>query len=108
MIRNETFIDGVCTDATVIDPEAGTISLEEFGVIVSTREMTADEVAFYCPPPAPLPPVGALATLLAVHELVPVQEAADVVGLPVDALVAEAQAWAVAAESKEGHGTDSP
>lgn len=44
-------------------------------------------------------PAGAarVATLLAVLEVFTVQEAADVVGLPPETLVAEAKAWAAAA-----------
>lgn len=49
-------------------------------------------------PQTPLPPVGALATLLAVTEVLTVDAAAAVVGLTADDLVAEAQAWAAAAE----------
>ena len=48
------------------------------------------------PPQAPLEPVGALATLLATLEIVPVQDAANAVGLTPEALEAEAQAWWVA------------
>jgi len=47
----------------------------------------------------PLDPTGALATLLAVTEVVTVEDAANAVGLTVDQLVAEAEAWAVAANS---------
>ncbi len=45
--------------------------------------------------PPPLDSVGALATLLAVTEVVAVQDAANAVGLTAGDLVAEAQAWAV-------------
>jgi hypothetical protein len=42
----------------------------------------------------PLDPVGALATLLAVTEVVSVEDAANAVGLTPQDLVNEAQAWA--------------
>lgn len=48
------------------------------------------------PPAAPLDATGALATLLAVLEVVPVDDAANAVGLTPDDLIVEAQAWAVA------------
>jgi len=47
-------------------------------------------------PPAPLDPVGALATLLAVESVLTVEDAANAVGLTPDDLVNEAQAWAAA------------
>lgn len=46
-------------------------------------------------PQTPLEPVGALATLLAVKELVTVQEAASAVALTPEALINEALAWSV-------------
>lgn len=53
------------------------------------------------PPRPALDPTGALATLLAVTETVSVEDAANAVGLTADDLIAEAQAWAVAAEGAE-------
>ncbi len=44
--------------------------------------------------PSPLDCVGALATLLAVTEVVTVQDAANAVGLDPQALIDEAEAWA--------------
>jgi hypothetical protein len=44
--------------------------------------------------PQPLDATGALATLLAVTGIVSVEDAANAVGLTVDDLVHEAQAWA--------------
>jgi len=44
----------------------------------------------------PLDAVGALATLLAVQQVVSVEDAANAVGLTAADLVAEAEAWAVA------------
>lgn len=51
------------------------------------------------PPQPPLDPTGALATLLAVLEVVPVEDAANSVGLTPNELILEAQAWAVAGDS---------
>lgn len=48
------------------------------------------------PPQAPLDATGALATLLAVTGTLTVEDAANAVGLPPEALVAEAEAWAAA------------
>jgi hypothetical protein len=49
VIRNATFRHGVCIFADIIDLEAGTMSREEGGVVVSSRPLTADEVAAYTP-----------------------------------------------------------
>jgi hypothetical protein len=49
------------------------------------------------PPPAPLDPTGALATLLAVVGTLTVQDAANAIGLTPDDLTAEAEAWSAAA-----------
>ncbi len=51
------------------------------------------------PPQPPLDPTGALATLLAVLEVVTLQDAANAVGLTPNELILEAQAWAVAGDS---------
>ena len=48
------------------------------------------------PPAAPLDPTGALATLLAVTEVVSVTDAANAVGLTAADLITEAEAWAAA------------
>jgi hypothetical protein len=47
---------------------------------------------------APLDATGALATLLAVLEVVPLQDAANAVSLTADDLIAEAEAWAAASQ----------
>lgn len=44
----------------------------------------------------PLSPVGALATLLAVENILTVEDAANAVGLTATDLILEAQAWAAA------------
>jgi hypothetical protein len=56
------------------------------GNLVSSVEVWRD--------PSPLDPIGALATLLAVTEVVTVQDAANAVGLEPQALIDEAEAWA--------------
>lgn len=50
MIRAEIYSNGVCVSAEVVDLEAGTFTLEEHAHAVSTRPLTADEVARYTPP----------------------------------------------------------
>lgn len=52
------------------------------------------------PPQQPLDPTGALATLLAVTGTLTVEDAANAVHLEPAALVAEAEAWAVAAQTQ--------
>jgi hypothetical protein len=56
------------------------------GNLVSSVEVWRD--------PSPLDSVGALATLLAVTEVVTVQDAANAVRLDPQALIDEAEAWA--------------
>jgi hypothetical protein len=94
MIRNESFANGICIRAEIIDLDAGTYMLEEHGQTVLARSLTAEERATYGP--QPLDPTGALATLLAVLEVATVQDAANAVGLTPDDLIAEAQAWEAA------------
>lgn len=71
------------------------------GRVVEQRPLTVDEIAALTPPPQPLDPVGALATLLAVTGALSVEDAANAVGLAPNQLVEEAQAWAVAAQSSD-------
>lgn len=52
---------------------------------------------------SPLDPTGALATLLAVTEVVSVQDAANAVRLSVAELEAEANAWAAARDMNLGN-----
>lgn len=97
MIRNETFTDGVCVFAEVIDIDSGTYTVEEHGVVVESRPLTGEERVRYAPFP-PLDAAGALATLLVVHGVLPLQDAANAVAEGDAAhLIAEAEAWAVAA-----------
>lgn len=51
------------------------------------------------PPQTPLDPTGALATLLAVTEVLTVEDAANAVGLTPQELIAEAEAWQAAADT---------
>jgi hypothetical protein len=93
MIRNETFQNGICIRAEIIDLDAGTYTLEVEGAVVEgARLLTTQERQQYAKPP--LDPTGALATLLAVLELSTVEDAANAVGLAPEDLVAEAEAWA--------------
>lgn len=99
MIRNETFCNGICIRAEIIDLDAGTFQLEIDGQIVESRSLTVEERQQYGP--QPLDAVGALATLLAVTETVSVEDAANAVGLTADDLIAEAQAWAIVQEGNQ-------
>lgn len=51
MIRNESFVDGVCVEAEVIDLGAGTVAYEVDGKVVESRQLTPDEAAQFAPPP---------------------------------------------------------
>ena len=95
MIHNETFTDGVRVGSETIDLDAGTYARQEHGVAIEgPRPLTDDERRQYGP--QPLDHLGALATLLAVTEVLDVDDAANAVGLTAADLVAEAQAWAMA------------
>jgi hypothetical protein len=59
-----------------------------------------EEIEIPDPPAQPLNQTGALATLLAVTEVVSVEDAANAVGLTPQDLIVEAQAW-VAAQTLE-------
>jgi hypothetical protein len=93
-MRNERFKNSVCIEADIIDLDAGTFQREEMGVIVESRPLTTQERIQYGP--QPLDKLGALATLLAVEQVVPVQDAANAVGLTEQDLVNEALAWGAA------------
>ena len=55
ILRNETTLpDGTLVAAEIIDLAAGTYSREEFGAVVVTRPLTADEVIAYAPAPDPV------------------------------------------------------
>ncbi len=51
MIRNESFVGGVCVEAEVIDLDAGTVAYEVDGKVVESRQLTAEEAARFAPPP---------------------------------------------------------
>jgi len=93
-MRNERFEGGVCVYAEIIDFDAGTFTVEDHGEIVEgPRPLTVDEYLQYGP--QPLDPVGASATLNVVLGLWTLDDAANAVGLSAEALVHEAQAWAL-------------
>jgi hypothetical protein len=50
----------------------------------------------------PTSSIVSLATLLVVLDVLPIEDAANAVGLTPDDLVAEAEAWAVASETQNG------
>jgi hypothetical protein len=51
MIRNEVFANGVCVAAQIVDLGAGTLTVEDHGVVVSSRALTSDEIVAWTPPP---------------------------------------------------------
>jgi hypothetical protein len=51
MIRNETFLNGVCIYAEAIDLDAGTLTVERNGQVKSIRPLTDAEVEAYTPKP---------------------------------------------------------
>jgi hypothetical protein len=95
MIRNETFQDGACIYAEVIDLDAGTFTVEDHGEVVESRPLTLAERRQYGP--QPLEPLGAAMTLLVVLGLVPIDDAAAAVGVTAEQMVTEAEGWAAAA-----------
>lgn len=97
MIHNDEFApDGTVVRSEVVDLDAGTITVYEHAVLVSSRAITLDERAAYGAPP--LDPVGSLAALLAATGVVAVADAAAAVGLTADDLTHEVTAWQVAAD----------
>lgn len=93
-MRRETWDGNVLIEVETFDLTLKTYTLERMGVIVVVRPMTADELAMFAQ--RPLDPTGALATLLAVEQVVSVQDAANAVGLTPEDLILEAEAWAAA------------
>lgn len=96
MIRNETFVNGICVKADIIDLEIGLVTLEENGVIVGQRPINNDEIQQFAQKPLDIN--GVFATLNAVLGVWSLQDAANAVGLPPEALVTEAESWAVAGD----------
>ena len=93
MISNQTFQNGVCIEADIYDLDRDLYQHEVDGVIVESRPLTIDERLKYGP--QPLDATGALATLLAVEQVLTVGDAANAVGLTPQDLITEAEAWAV-------------
>lgn len=94
MIRNETYVDGAVVSADCYDMAARIYTREEMGVVVLTRPMTTQEWVEYGP--QPLDAVGALATLLVVEGVLPIDDAANAVGATPQQLIDEAEGWAAA------------
>jgi hypothetical protein len=101
MIRNETYENGACIYAEIIDLESGTSTLEEHGEIISTRPLTMDEYRQYGP--QPLDFNGASAALNVVLGLWPIEDAANIAGVSEDNLITEALGWAAAKELNNGN-----
>lgn len=94
IIRNEVYENGVVIEADIYNFDTNTYQREENSVIVITRPITIAEIIAVGP--QPLSSIGALATLLAVTQVVSVEDAASAVGLTPRDLEIEAQAWAAA------------
>lgn len=95
----EKEIRQVCSDLVAVNEVNGQVAVycqdtpsqQEIGEIDSVISLH-DPLSIPFPP---LDPIGALATLLVVLELVPLQDAANAIHEEPDHLVAEAQAWTV-------------
>ena len=96
MIRNETFADGVCIYAEVIDLESDIYATEEYGVRTLERSLTLEERQRYGP--QPLDAIGAAAALNVVLGLWDINDAANIAKTTPEALTIEAQGWAAASE----------
>lgn len=97
-MRNELYVDGKVVRAEVVDLASNTLYVEVDGVIVEgPRPLTYEEHLAYRTPP--LDTFGAMATLNAVLGLWSLQDAANIAQLPEQALIDEAEAWAVAQAS---------
>ena len=90
MILNEiTTLDGVLLEQTVQNSDGSVIVINyDNGVEVSRETIIA--------PYPSLDHTGALATLLVVLELVPLQDASNAIGEEPEHLIAEATAWSIA------------
>lgn len=94
MTRSEYTFDGILTHV-IIDNGDGTgvrTDYNEDGTVAETTDLTDLEPFVY----PPLDHTGALATLLVVLELVPLQDASNAIGEEPDHLIAEATAWSLA------------
>lgn len=79
---------------TEADLDAGALSFYEHGALTSTRPMTDAERASIVPAPQPTPLT--LPALLVVKGVLDLADAANAACVAPEAIVAEAQAWAVA------------
>lgn len=94
MIRNETFLNGICIEADIYDLDTRIYQREETGVIVATRPMSDDEIRLWGP--QSLNQIGSLAALLVVQGAVSIEDAANALQITPQDLVNEAQGWAAA------------
>lgn len=94
MIRNETFLDGVCIYADCYDLTTRTYQREEMGVIVATRPMTTEEWLTYGP--QPLDKFGAMAALNVVLGIWDMENATNFAGVSEQDLINEVEGWAAA------------
>ena len=94
MNYSNTYADG--TRETFVDNGDGTGTHTHYaadGSVTSTETVTGLEPFIY----PPLDATGALATLLVVEGVVPLQDAANAIGEEPAHLVAEAEAWSLGA-----------
>lgn len=94
MIRNRTITNGIIVYEEIVDLDNNTITIEDHGVVIETRELTLEERRRNGP--QPLNSDGVFATLNAVLGLWPLEVAANAVGLTTQDLINEAQGWAAA------------
>lgn len=94
MIRNRTITNGIIVYEEIVDLDNNTITIEDHGVVIETRELTLEERRRNGP--QPLNSDGVFATLNAVLGLWPLEVAANAVGLTPQDLINEAQGWAAA------------
>lgn len=73
--------------------------LQRIETWIDGKLVETDEVPVPDPVQRPLEPAGALATLLVVEGLLPLQDAANAVYQTPEALILEAEAWAAAEET---------
>lgn len=90
MIRNETRTpDGAIILAEIIDLAAGTITIEEHGVVTQVRDLTAAEVAAYTPtadaPPPAVDPAQLVALIDGATSLAKARDAMRAIVAAIDA-----------------------
>lgn len=94
MLRHRVYQNGIEVEADCYDLSTKTYTREEMGIVVATRPMTVEEWLRYGP--QPLDSLGALATLLVVQGVLPIEDAANAVGATPQQLIDEAEGWAAA------------